>query len=259
MRSEWLRLAGGLLLISACEGGFLPLRGMFEVGRDPMVVFVGGEGPSGGDLYALLATGGRPVPITFTAVGEMRPAVAPDGGAVVFLRAGSLDDSLPASVWVLNLTNGAERRIELPEDAGRPERVGWTDAGRALVISAGEALYRAAAPPVDGPARPIAGAGRAAAESALAVLLGNPVFARAVPCANGEDLCLAGDTGLPAILARGAREPARWGDDSVAYLVGDRLVVRPLGAGRARVVNWSGVPVRPRQLSMYPGSSAEPR
>ena len=60
------------------------------------------------------------IPITFSTVGEMRPALSPDGGAVAFLRAGSLTDSAPVSVWVLNLINGAERQIGLPEDAGRP-------------------------------------------------------------------------------------------------------------------------------------------
>jgi hypothetical protein len=110
-----------------------------------------------------------------------------------------------------------------------------------------------------GTARPVAGAERAAAESALAVILGKPAFARAVPCANGEDLCVVGDTGSPAIFARGAREPARWGDDSVAYLEGDRLMVRPLGVGRARWVEWSAVPARPRQPSVFAGATAEPR
>jgi hypothetical protein len=258
VRGERLRLAGGLLL-AACESTFLPLRGKIEVGRDPMVVFVGGDSPAGGDLYALSAAGGRAIPITFSTVGEMRPALSPDGGEVAFLRAGSLSDSAPASVWVMNLANGAERQIELPEGAGPPERVGWSDRGRSLVMRAGGQLYHAEAPPAMGTARPVAGAERAAAESALAVILGRPAFARAVPCANGEDLCVVGDTGSPATFARGAREPARWGDDSVAYLEGDRLMVRPLGVGRARWVEWSAVPARPRQPSVFAGATAEPR
>jgi hypothetical protein len=172
-----------------------------------------------------------------------------------------LTDSAPASVWVLNLINGAERRVELPEDAGPPEQVGWTQGGRSLVMRAGGILYRAEAPPAEGAARPVPGAERAPAESALAVLLGRPAFARAVPCANPEDLCVVGvgDTGAPALFARGASEPARWGDDSVAYLERGRLVVRPLAAGRARQVEWSGVPARPRQPSVFAGATAEPR
>jgi hypothetical protein len=259
VRGERFQVAGGLLLLAACETTFLPLRGKIEVGRDPMVVFVGGDSPSGGDLYALSTSGGQAIPITFSAVGEMRPALSPDGGAVAFLRAGSLSDSSPASVWVMNLTNGAERRVELPESAGPPERVGWADGGRSLVMMAGGQLYRGEAPPAKGTARPVTGAERAPAESALAVILGKPAFARAVPCANAQDLCVVGDTGSPAIFARGAREPARWGDDSVGYLEGDRLVVRPLAAGRARRVEWSAVPARPRQPSVFAGATAEPR
>jgi hypothetical protein len=250
---------GGLLLLAACESTFLPLRGKFEVGRDPMVVFVGGDGAAGGDLYAVSTSGGRAIPITFSSVGEMRPALAPDGGAVAFLRAGSLTDSAPASVWVLNLINGAERQVELPEDAGPPGQVGWTDGGRSLVIRAGGRLYLAEAPPAEGTARPVPAAQRASADSVLAVLLGRPAFARAIPCASLADLCVVGDTGSPALFAPGAREPARWGDDSVAYLEEDRLVVRPLAAGRARQVEWSALPARPRQLSVFAGATVEPR
>jgi hypothetical protein len=259
VRSRRVGHAGGLLLLAACESTFLPLRGKIEVGRDPMVVFVGGDGPAGGDLYAVPTSGGGAIPITFSPVGEMRPALSPDGAAVAFLRAGSLTDSVPESVWVLNLINGTERQVGLPQDGGRPEQVGWSDGGRSLVLRAGGRLYRAEAPPAVSTARPVPVAQRAAAESALAVLLGRPAFARAVPCVNAEDLCVVGDAGSPALFARGAREPARWGDDSVAYLEQDRLVVRPLAAGRARRVGWSALPARPRQPSVFAGPTVGPR
>ncbi|MGH7580484.1 MAG: hypothetical protein ACREM9_09965, partial [Gemmatimonadales bacterium] len=141
MASERLRVAGGLLLLLACEGGFLPLRGKIDVGRDPMLVFVGGLAPAG-DLYLLPATGGQPIPISFSAVAEMHPALAPDGGAVAFLRAGAIGDSVPASVWVMNLSSGGERRVELPGDAGVPEQVGWAADGRSVVVRSGGRLYR---------------------------------------------------------------------------------------------------------------------
>jgi hypothetical protein len=256
---ERRRLAGGaILLLAACEGGFLPLRGKIEVGRDPMLVFVGGPAVAG-DLYALPASGGRPIAITFSPVSETRPALAPDGGAVAFLRAGSLDDSMPAGVWVLNLANGREQRIELPVGAGRPEQVGWSTDGRRLVVRAGGELYRAEPAPGGATATAVPPTERPAADSALAVLLGRPAFARVVPCAQAENLCVVSDTGSPALLAAGAREPARWGDDSVAYLEDDRLVVRPLGPGRARLVEWTGVPASPRQPSLFAGATAEPR
>ena len=248
-------LLGGLLLSAACERAFLPLQGRFEIGRDPMVVFVGGESPGGGDLYALETTGGPPIRLTFSVVGEMQPTLAPDGGRIAFLRAGTLTDSAPASAWVLNLANGAERQLRLPLRAGRPERLAWSADGRGLVVRTAGGIYGAAAPPGAGEARRLAGPARAAAESALTVLVGRPAFARVVPCAEPRNLCVVGDSGPPALLVRGAREPFRWGTDSLAYLQGDQLVVRPLGPGRARRVGWSRVPPRPRQFTMFPGAT----
>ena len=67
------------LVLAACERGFLPLGGQFEVGRDPMVLFVGGDAVAGGDLYVLQADGGAAIPITFSVVGEMRPSLSLDG------------------------------------------------------------------------------------------------------------------------------------------------------------------------------------
>lgn len=244
------------LVLAACERGFLPLGGRFEIGRDPMVIFVGGDAPAGGDLYALQADGGGAIPITFSVVGELRPSLSPDGGQVAFLRGASLTDSMPASVWVLNLVNGAERQVPLPLRTGPPERVGWRE--RALVVGTRGGVYQVPPPPAEGEARLLAGPARAAAESSLAVVLGNPVFARVVPCDDPADLCVVGGSGASALLAEDAGDAARWGDDSVAYLTGGRLVVRPVGPGRARVVAWSGVPARPRQLTVFPGAT-EPR
>jgi hypothetical protein len=241
------------LVLAACERGFLPLGGQFEVGRDPMVLFVGGDAVAGGDLYVLQADGGAAIPITFSAVGEMRPSLSPDGRQVAFLRGSTLTDSLPATLWVLNLVNGAERQVRLPP-AGRPQQVGWSEGGT-LVVRTEAGIYRAPAPPADDEARPVVGPARAAAESSLSVLLGAPVFARVVSCEDPADLCVVGDSGAPALLAEDAGDAARWGDDSVAYLTGGRLVVRPLGPGHPRVVEWSGVPPRPRQLTVFPGTT----
>ncbi|HEX3274878.1 MAG TPA: hypothetical protein VHR43_08495, partial [Gemmatimonadales bacterium] len=54
-------------------------------------------------------------------------------------------------------------------------------------------------------------------------------------------------------LAAGARDAARWGPDSVAFLVGNAIEVRPLGSGRARRVEWSGLPGPARQLTAFAG------
>lgn len=245
---------GLLLLLSACEGTLPPLRGAIEPGKDRFVVLVGGTGRAGGDLYAVPAAGGAALPITYSGVGEMRPALAPDGGAVAFLRGASLRDTTPGTVWVMNLLSGGERRLLLPKGSAPPERVGWMDGGRTLVVRAGDGLYRFAAPPATGPAERIPAAGRARAESALAVLVGDPAFARVVSCESRGDLCVvaAGDTS-PSPLARGATDPARWGGDSVAYLTAGVLLVRPLGPGRERRVPVTGVRA-PRQITVFAGS-----
>ncbi|HYC32912.1 MAG TPA: hypothetical protein VEB59_11540 [Gemmatimonadales bacterium] len=249
-----MRPAGVLLLaLSGCEGVLPPLRGELEPGKDAYVVFVGGTAQAGGDLYAVAASGGNALPLTYSGVGEMRPVLAPDGGAVAFLRGASLRDTTPGTVWVMNLLNGRERQLELPKGADAPERVGWADGGRALIVRAGGRLYRFTAPPATGRGEPVPRAASAAAESALAVLLGEPAFARAVPCASPEDLCVLGDTGAPALIARGARDPARWGRDSVAYVAGGTILVRPLGPGRERRVRVSGAPRAPRQITVFAG------
>jgi hypothetical protein len=224
-----------------------------EVGRDGYAVFVAGSGAAGSDLYAVRTEGGEVVPITFSAVGETRPALSPDGVMLAFLRGASLRDSTPGTVWVMNLLNGAERELELPRGAGVPRQVGWSPDGRSLVVAAGARLYRSAAPPARLDATPVPAPDRPAAESALAVLLGHPAFARVVPCAEPGALCVAGDTGTPGLLARDARDPARWGDDSVMFFRGDAVEIRPLGPGRARRLDWEGVPSGARQMTVFLG------
>jgi hypothetical protein len=99
----------------------------------------------------------------------------------------------------------------------------------------------------------VGAAERPAAESSLAVLLGDPVFARIVPCAEQGALCIQPDTGAPALLAHDARDALAWGSDSVAYFVGDEVVIRPLGAGRNRRLEMDAPP-RPRQMTAFTGS-----
>jgi hypothetical protein len=225
-----------------------------EVGRDAYAVFVGGAGLAGGDLYAVRTEGGPVIPITFSTVGEMRPSLSPDGSMVAFLRGASLRDSTPGSVWVMSLLSGAEREATLPRGAGTPMQVGWTGDGRSIVVRAGRGLYRGGAPPASGDLRAVPADQRAAAESTLAVLLGRPFFARVVPCETPGALCVVGDTGAPGPLADGARDPARWGDDSVAFFRGSSVEIRPLGEGRARRLDWDNPPARARQLTVFLGA-----
>jgi hypothetical protein len=240
-------------VLLAC-GTVTPLRGKIDVGRESYVVFVGGSGVSG-DLYAVRADGGPAYPITFSAVAELRPALAPDGSSVAFLRGLSLRDSTPASVWVMNLLNGAERELPLPQSGGAPQRVGWSRNGSALIVQTERELYTLAAPPAKSDPQPVAPADRAAAESILTVLLGDPVFAQVVPCKRTGDLCVAPRTGRPGILAQAAHDPVRWGTDSVAFFTaGDLLQIRPLAKGRPRLLHVSNPPARPRQPTFFAAS-----
>ena len=242
------------LFLLACDPTLPPLRGQMEIGRDPYAVFVGGEGPNS-DLYAVRPDGGSPVRISFTNVAELAPALSPDGGGLAFLRGTSLTDSTPASVWVMNLLSGGERELVLPKGAGRPIDVGWGPGGKSLIVSASKGLYRFNAPPADPDPRPIPAAERVRAESSMAVLLGDPVFTRVVPCKKTRrDLCVVGATGRPGLLAQAVRDPVRWGGDSVAFFVGDRLQVRPLGPGRPRILMMSKTPERPRGMTFFPGT-----
>jgi hypothetical protein len=238
-------------LLSGCEPTLPPLRGALDVGGESYVVFVAGTAPAGGDLYAVGTSGGPAVQITFTNVGEMQPELSPDGSAVAFLRGASLRDSTPGSVWVMDLRTGADRELTLPKGSGIPRQVGWARDDSSVVVRADSGYYRLGVPP--GPVHPLAisPSDRAAAESSLSVLLGSPVFARVVPCAEPKALCVAGDTGPPGPLAREARDALRWGTDSVAFLRDDQLEIRPLGPGRPRRLLWSGFPGHPRQPTAF--------
>ena len=210
-------------LAAACT--LPPLRGRIEVGRDPYGVFVG-EGSGGSDLYAFHGTTGTVVPITFSPVGERAPALAPEGGAVLFLRS-------PGTVWVMNLLSGAERELELPRRAPPTERAAWSPDGRSVYTEGGGRVWRFGMPPGSAPVelRPTE---RASADSAFMVLLGDPAFARAELC-GGDTICVTtGDR--KATLAHGVTAVARWGKDSVAWVREGAMEVRPLGGGTPRIV-----------------------
>jgi hypothetical protein len=247
-----LAMLWGIAMLAGCDATLPPMRGQAEVGRDAYLVFVGGSATSS-DLYAVRDDGGPAIPLTYTPVAEMAPALSPNGGMVAFLRARSLSDSTPATVWVLNLLSGADRELKLPKGAGAPREVGWSLDGTSITVRAEGGLYRIVAPSSKGVSRPVPETERAAAESSLAVLLGDPVFARVVPCRTGGEVCVQGDTGAPGFLARGAQQAVRWGADSVALLIGQRLEIRPLGPGRPRRLVWSHLPDNPRQLTFFPG------
>ena len=168
---------------------------------------------------------------------------------------GANEGLLPTRTFTdrLSLLSGADRELRLPKGAGAPRQVGWSRDGGSLVVRAEGGLYRLDAPPAKPEPRPVSEAERVAAESSLAVLLGNPVFARVVPCQTGGELCVAGDSGAPGFLARGAQQAVRWGPDSVALLIGQTVEIRPLGRGRPRRLTWSQLPENPRQMTYFEG------
>ena len=60
------------------------------------------------------------------------------------------------------------------------------------------------------------------------MLVGDPVAGQVISCESGGGLCIrVGGESQP--LDSVGTEPLRWGSDSVAYRVGDLVVVRPLG------------------------------
>lgn len=229
MRPWW---PASLLLLGAC-GPLPPMRHRIEAGEDPYVVFVADAPDGRGDLWAMNTGGGESVQLTFSLPAESRPALSPDGDVVGFLRARSSADTVHRRVWLMNLLNGAERELKLPEGAATPIEVAWLGRG-ALLVRTSDGTYLVDAPPAPADARRVAPAEAARADSAFAVHVGEPPFGRIAACADGSGLCVVDAAGQASSLAPGGRQPIGWGADSVGYLEGSELVVRPVGPGRIR-------------------------
>jgi WD40 repeat protein len=239
-----LAVAGG------CRGTLSPLSNRIKVGEEPFVVFVADGEEGAGDLFAVPAAGGTAFQVTFTRVDESQPALSPDGSVVAFAR-GGFRAGAPVSVALLNLANGAERRIDLPPGAA-VQRIGWSPDGTEIFIRTTAGTLASAAPPAAPLLHAVAASDTVIADSALAVLLGDPAFAAAGPCATGQGLCALGSSSETLLDPEG-RDPLRWSGDSVAFFVNNSLVVRPLGAGRVRRLTWTRVPAHAREASYTPG------
>lgn len=259
MTSRWLR-AGVLLVLPGwlgCDKILPPLKGEIAIGQDAYGIFVGGDDYAS-DLYAYDPSRHAILPLTYTAVAELAPALAPQGTHVAMLRAGTLRDSMPGTAWVLDLRNGAERELRLPRRTGVPRRIGWRRDGAAIFVAADSGIYRFDAPFGHVKAVAVQGAEGAVADSSFAVLVGEPVFAEVVRCKDQDGLCVVNDSGVPDVLELGAHDPVRWGADSVGYFIRDALEVRPLGPGRARRAEWPNPPLRPRAMTFFPGRPTTP-
>ncbi len=200
------------------------------------------------DLFAGSAGGGEMFQLTYTRDRERSPMLDPTGAQLAFLR-----EDPQGAVWlvVMNLLNTAERETTVPTDAASVERVAWSHDGTRLYLRTGAGLFSTAAPPARLTlARLIDGSTEAgAADSALSILLGDPPFAVVVRCPDGGLCARSGNEDTP--LTMDGRDPLRWTGDSVAYLVDQRVVVRPLGPGRSRELEWSGMPTGIREPTHF--------
>jgi len=241
-----------LFSLTAC-GGIPPLRHKFVVGRDAYVVLVADAPDGRGDLWAMSPEGSEPVQITFSLPAEWSPRLSPSGDVIAFLRSREPADTARTRIWLLNLLNGSEREVRLPDSSGAPVELAWSQGGRALLVRTTRTIFRVNAPPSPPAPTEIPPREMRAAERELGVLVGSPAFARVAPCEGSSALCTYPDSGLPAPLAAGATDPVRWGDDSLGYELGGELVVRPVGPGRERIVRWRPTLVNPRDLTVFTG------
>jgi hypothetical protein len=210
------------------------MRHRIEAGRDAYVVVVADAPDGRGDLWAVHAAGGEAVQLTFSLPAESGPRLSPHGDVVAFLRARNTVDTVYRRVWLMNLLSGAERELVLPEEAGVPRAVAWGAEGRVLLVRTSAATWLVNAPPARPDPQRLVGSDVARADSAFAVLVGSPPFARIVPCEGAPGICSVDASGNAAVISPVGREPVAWGPDSVAWLEGDEIVVRPAGPGRSR-------------------------
>jgi hypothetical protein len=248
----------GLLALVACSG-LPPLRHKFEVGRDPYVILVADAPDGRGDLWAMSTDGSDIVQITFSLPAEWSPRLSPSGDVIAFLRSRETSDTARTRIWLLNLLNGSERELSLPDSSGAPLALAWAEGGRAIVVRTTRTTFRFSAPPYPPAPAEVAPADLATADQALSVTVGAPVFARVAPCEGTTALCVYPDSGSPSTLAAGASNPVRWGDDSLGYELDGQLVVRPVGPGRERAVRWRKSLVNPRDLTVFTGRREERR
>jgi hypothetical protein len=243
-------VVGALPFGIACSGTLPPLRGQIEVGREAYAVVAAGRDAASGDLYAVRASGGPVIPITFSSVGETRPALSPDGRRLAFLRGRAVADSTPGSVWVMDLLTGGEREVSLPRQAGIPRQVGWSPDGSRLTVATTAGCF---APALRGRIRavPASRAERAPPTPAWRCCSVTRCSPARYP-APSRNRSASWEHRRPRPPGEHARAPARWGTDSVAFLVGNAIEVRPLGWPGA-TDQWSGLPGRQQA-----GGVAEP-
>jgi hypothetical protein len=231
-----------------------PVQNRLAPGQEPFAVFVATGEAGVGDLFAVRADGGTTFPITYTRVRELAPALSPAGTSIAFIREGVRDDLSSRRVVVMNLLNGAERVI--PAADAPPDAVAWNNDATLLYIRAGSATLAAGAPPTESELRLLDSTDVIRADSAFAVLVGTPAFARVIDCPEGG-VCVVLADGQRSLFSADGRGPARWGSDSVGYFVGSAFFVRPLSQGRMRELRLTPPRLDPREMTFFPGPAGQ--
>jgi hypothetical protein len=248
-RSPFSGLLAASLLLLSCRGTLSPLSNKLDIGEEAYLVFTADGEDGQGDLFASTPAGGTVYQVTFTRVDERLTALSPDGMMVAFVRARSPSDDQRWLI-VMNLLNGAERQVEVRGIV--PEATGWAPDGRRIYLRSGKSVQVTEAPPGRLELREVLAPEQAAADSALAVVLGDPAIGMVVPCATGG-ICVRFPGDTVAMIAAAASSPVRWAGDSLAYLDGGAWTVRPLSGGRTRILRWSRPIRKPRDLTLYRG------
>lgn len=213
------------------------------------MVFVAEGGDGSTDLFASSSAGGTVFQLTFNRPVESNPRLAPGGVLLAFFRRPLRADSTARELIVMNLANNNERRIAIPEGAGAPVQLAWLEDGSAIMVKTTMGIWRVTPPPLKpNPTRLETGA-LAAAETTLAVALGKPVVAWAVECRSKPGVCALVEGEEIQQLSDIGTAPFRWGADSVAWFIDERIEVRPLGGGRTRQLIWSNPPSNPREAT----------
>jgi hypothetical protein len=253
-----------LLFALSCRG-VSPIGQRIPVGIGPFAVVVGEGTDRQTDLFAFEPSGGEVVRFTFTRAREAAAAIHPAGVVVAFLRREpGTGDSSAAMLVALNLINSSERDVAVPDGIGVARRVGWSRDGSRIYVLGDSGIAMTVAPPAPMALAKVdtSSADWPAADSATAVILGTPAFARLETCAKdcissaAMPWCVVTPNGNKTELGR-VVSPLRWGSDSLAYVEDGKMVVRPLGGGVSRVVEWSRAPAKPRDGSYWQPRNSE--
>lgn len=251
------RLFGALLLLGllGCRDTFYVLKNRITPGIDNFLVFAADGQAGAGELWAGQAGGGAVFQLTYTLSDEDLPSLSPDGGVLAFVRSPTMKDSAQRQVWFMNLVTGDEREVDPLPGGAVPLRLAFSNDGTLLFVGTTKGLYRLNAPPSAPAPQRLSASDSLHADSALTVFLGEPPFAPIAPCVKAVgSICAFPPGAAEAPLQEGGVEPVHWGADSIAYRVGDRLIVRSGAGGPPREVMWRQLPPHPRHFTFAPAA-----